>query len=86
MKQYPTIDDLIEARAQAHHQANLTCGGVFDADGDRVSHIDGERRVAIKRGTTYTSREYAPHTLGFELSEGAKAARYIRNFGYVELR
>ena len=86
MKQYNTIEELIEARAQAQHRANLECGGVFGADDKRFSDINAERRVSERKGTGYVSKEHAKSMLGFELSEGALCARYIRNFGYVEFR
>ena len=84
MKQYNNIDELIEARAQAQHRANLENGGVFGADGKRFSDIEVERRVSKRRGTGYVSKERAKSILGVELSDGALCARYIRNFGYVE--
>ena len=86
MKQYNNIDELIEARAQAQHRANLENGGVFGADGKRFSDIEVERRVSKCRDTGYVSKEHAIHTLEFELSDGALCARYIRNIGYVEFR
>jgi hypothetical protein len=76
MKQFLTIDGLIEARAQAQHHSNLNYGGLSD--------IEVERRVAARRGTGYVHANHATHTLGIELSEGALSARYIKNFGYVE--
>ena len=84
MKQYNNVDELIEARAQAQHSANLDHGGVFGADGKHFSDIEVERRVSKRRGTGYVSKEHAKHTLGFELSDDALCARYIKNFGYVE--
>ena len=86
MKQYNTIEELIEARAQAQHRANLECGGVFGADDKRFSDINVERRVSERKGTTYTSKEHAKSMIGIELSDGALCARYIKNFGYVEFR
>ena len=84
MKQYNSIDELIEARAQAQHRANLEHGGVFGADGKRFSDIEVERRVSKYRGTGYVSKEHAKSILGFKLSDGTLCARYIRNIGYVE--
>lgn len=86
MKQFLTIDELIEAKAQAQHRANLDYGGVFNADGSRFSDIDVERRVAKRRGTTHVYTEAAKRVIGVELSEGTEFAQYIKNFGYVELR
>ena len=86
MKQFLTIDELIEAKAQAQHYSNLNYGGVFDASGNRFSDIEVERRVAKRRGTTHVYRDRAKDVIGVELSGGTKFAQYIKNFGYVELR
>ena len=86
MKQYLTVDDLIEAKAQAQHYSNLNHGGVFDADGNRFSDIEIERRAAKRRCTGHVYAESAKRVIGVELSKGSLFARYIPNFGYVELR
>ena len=83
MDKYDTIPELLEARAQMTHAANLQCGGVFDADGNRYSNIDQERRC-VGTHTTYVSKEHAKITLGVELSAGMLFARYLPRFGYVE--
>lgn len=81
---FASIDEMIEAKAQEQHQANLNYGGVFDAAGNRFSDIKIERRVAIQKGTTYVHADHANAVLGKELSSSAFCARYIQNFGYVE--
>ena len=83
MKQFETIDAMIEARAQSTHEANLLRGGVFDSNDNRWSDIEAERRYAAKH-LIYVHANHAKMVLGARLSDGALCARYIQNFGYVE--
>ena len=46
MNEYKTIDELIEASAQQSHRSNLTVGGVFDENGNRISNLENERLIA----------------------------------------
>lgn len=71
IKQYQTLEELIEGKAQAQHEANLLRGGVFGKDGNRFSDIDIEieRIVAARKGTMYVSVEVAEMTMGIKLSE-----------------
>jgi hypothetical protein len=83
MNKYNTIPEMLEARAQQTHAANLQCGGVFDADGNRTSNLAHERRC-VGTKPAYVSRELALLTIGVELSDGVLFARYLPRFGYVE--
>ena len=76
---FPTVDALIEARAQQSHHANLTSGGVYGEDGQRWSDIEIERQVAKSRGTGYTHKDYA-FTVGLDCT-----CRYIKFVGYCPL-
>lgn len=78
MTKFPDLDALVEAKAQASHQANLTCGGVFGEDGQRTSNLGVEREYA-RTLPVFVSAHYAKaHGLPESL-----AAWYIRGFGYA---
>jgi hypothetical protein len=76
MQAFKTKAALIEAVAQYQHQANLESGGVFDAEGNRFSDLNVERRVAASQSFTWVS----PHYSG---AMGKPAGWHYRNFGYV---
>lgn len=73
---FSTAEELIEAKAQKMHAANLRDGGVFNAQGERISNIEAERGVARARGTTFVHRDYA-HLVGL-----SRTCRYIKHVGW----
>jgi hypothetical protein len=77
MRSFKTKAELIEAKAQAQHEANLSYGGVFNADGSRYSDIETERQVAASRvawcGRGYERFYGLPH-----------AGWYIPGFGVAK--
>ena len=85
MKKFRTLDALINARARQTHKANLQYGGVFDEHGKRWSDLEAEKRYAASR-VVYVGAHYAEIILDKKLSKGMTHARYIPNFGYVELK
>lgn len=81
MKQYNTIDEMVDAKAKESHEANLNYGGVFDENNNSVSNLDFEIEWASKK-VFHVSSAYSEMTIGVKLPV---AAKYIKNFGYVEL-
>lgn len=58
MKRFNTKSELIEAKAKAMHEANLTHGGVFDDEGNRFSSLANERMAAASK-VAWVSPHYA---------------------------
>jgi len=81
MQQYNTIDEMVTAKAIESHEANLNYGGVFDENNNRISNLNFEKEWASKK-VFHVSSAYSEMTIGVKLSV---AAKYIKNFGYVEL-
>lgn len=81
MKQYPTVEEMIKAKAGETHESNLNYGGVFDEKNNRISDLDFEIEWTSKK-VFYVSSAYSEMTIGVKLSV---AAKYIKNFGYVKL-
>ena len=81
MEQYPTVEEMIKAKAEETHESNLNYGGVFDVNNNRISDIDFEIEWASKK-VFHVSSAYSEMTIGVKLPV---AAKYIKNFGYVEL-
>lgn len=81
MKQYSTIEEMINAKAEETHESNLNYGGVFDENNNRISDLVFEIEWASKK-VFHVSGAYTEMTIGVKLSV---AAKYIKNFGYVEL-
>ena len=82
MQRFKTAAELVEAKAQAMHLANLTSGGVFveNADGteERYSNLDAERRWAP------TKLHYVFETLAkFDRIPEAVTCYYIEHIGYT---
>lgn len=84
MKKFKTLNALITAKAKQTHESNLKYGGVFNKAGKRISNFAAEKRYASTK-VSYVSDHYAKITIGKKLSLGKSYAKYIRNFGYVEL-
>ena len=84
LTKFNTLEEMIKAKGQLSHENNLNYGGVFDKNDNRISNLSFEVEYAAKK-VGHISASYAPFTLGFDLSEDAYAAKYIKNFGYVEL-
>ena len=81
MKQYSTVGEMIKAKAEETHESNLNCGGVSDENNNRISDLAFEIEWASKK-VFHVSSAYSEMTIGVKLSG---AAKYIKNFGYVEL-
>jgi len=77
MRKFDNKAALIEAKAQAQHQANLTSGGIFGSDGKRISDFEIERRDALTK-TLFVGAAYAKL---YGLPESI-SAWYIEGFGY----
>lgn len=94
MKKFNSLEEMIEAKAQEQHEANLDRGGVFTSNPEaaraegyevseesRISKIDIERKYAETK-VAWCSAHYSFITIGVETT---KPVRYIKRFGYVEL-
>ncbi|MCK5216496.1 MAG: hypothetical protein KAJ93_01830 [Methanosarcinales archaeon] len=81
MKQYSTVEEMIKAKAEETHESNLNYGGVFDENNNRISDIEFEIECASKK-VFHVSSAYSEMKIGVKLPV---AAKYIKNFGYVEL-
>lgn len=77
-QKYATKTELIEAKAQAQHFSNLTSGGIYDYDLNRISDIQKERACAALK-VTFVGSQYAK-LMGLPES---KNAWYIAGFGYA---
>lgn len=81
MRKFNSKEELIEAKAQAQHAANLESGGVFDENGERYSDIETERhwaaiRVARAPGGGHNQFYAVPEEI---------PCHYIPGFGYAPL-
>jgi len=81
MKQYPSVEEMIKAKAKETHESNLNYGGVFDENNNRISDLDLEVEWATKK-VFHVSSAYSKMIIGVKLSV---AAKYIQKIGYVEL-
>lgn len=81
MIRFGSLRALVEFVAARAHLANLERGGVFDANGDRTSDIELERRVAFRR-LVWVSTHYAAVIVG--LTEPSRCGFwYIRDRGFT---
>lgn len=76
MIKFNTKAELIEAKAQQQHEANLERGGVFNEDGSRFSNIESERSAAATM-PVWVSAHYAA-------ALKSPAGWVIEGFGYEE--
>lgn len=80
MKKFNNIQELHIAAANRAHSANLSCGGVFDANGARCSDLSKEMNVA-RSSLQFCGGAYAK----FVVSPAASAidAVYVANLGWA---
>ena len=77
MKKFNSIEEMIEAKAQEQHAANLSVGGSYSSHGVRCSDIISERQDAKSKVC------FAGPGVAAIVGIPATSCRYIKGFGYV---